>query len=421
MAAKSIGSVYCGLAAWLLLSLAAIRYDKAIVAVCLAFCAVYWRATAATLRRHRGLLLATAALLAWIALLTWLRDDRISRLLLIQYASFAACFIAALAALEHVDDPARAARIVLAFLLLTVLFVLIPERALYSGFLKVFQPFGEHQGRWSSIFNNPNNYGIGMAASFGVAVSLWLQGMIGIRVLSLATAVFVGQIYLSGSRAAVAAVAAVAATATFALLQRRRSATASRAAVALGLGALVLVAAAAAAVVLAPDSPWGRSASVPLGVRQIAWSEFLRLALEHPVTGTSAARFLTGGPVSHGHNLLLTLSVEWGLIGLALCLLWASRFHAAVSWSWPRAIAVMPFLIGQVVDDFHYFRPFGILAGMVAAWCAAVAPPSSGSDIGAAAEQRAEPPSHGAGQGRHAPGGDGAAGDHERQSGHSVA
>jgi O-antigen ligase len=384
MAARGIGSVYCGLAASLLLTLAAIRYDKAIIVIGLAFLAVYWRAAAATFRRHRALILTTAALLAWIAVLTWLRDDRISRLLLIQYASFATGFVAALVALDHVDDPAPAIRIVLLFLLLQVIWVFMPDSVLYSGFLRVFLPFGGHLGRWSSIFNNPNNYGIAMALAFALAVSLWLDRVIGTRLLLTAAAIAGGQIYLSGSRNAVVTVVAVALLAAFASRQRPMP---LRRAAAVATGVILLLAALVTATILASDHYWGRSVAIPLGIRQIAWTTFPRLALEHPLIGTSAGQFLTGELVAHGHNLLLTLAVEWSFIGLALCLLWAAQFAKAATWSWARVILVTPLLLGQVIDDFHYFRPFGVAAAIVAAWCIAVSPDrlARGPDVRAAA------------------------------------
>ena len=376
--ARSIGSGYCGLAASVLLALSTIRYDKAVAGLCLLFCALHWRAGIAAFERRRGLVLATLALIAWIAALTWLRDDRISRILLSQYASFALCFLAGLVALERVEDAARTARIVLLFiLLLPAIFVFVPESIVQADYMKVLHPFAMQHGRWTSIFGNANNFGIAMAAGIGLAISLWLERIIGGALLLTAGAIFGGQIYLSGSRNAVATVAILSLLAALTLLFRERPAAFGRPgpAVCAAVGVpVILLVAATTAVYFAPENHWGRSFVIPLGIRQIAWSQFPQLVLERPFTGTSAAAFLVGGPVAHGHNLALTLAVEWGLVGLGLSLCWAWQFFRAGAWTMARLIAVTPFLAGQVVDDFHYFRPFGLLAAMVAAWCVAVPP-----------------------------------------------
>ncbi len=381
--ARGVTGGYCGLAAALLLTLSAIRYDKAIVGLCLAFCALRWRDGVAVFRRRRGLIVATLALLAWIAGLTWFRDDRISYVLFYQYAAFALCFLAALVALERLDDAAPAARIMLLFSLLPVIFVFIPEPVMQAEYFRVLHPFALQHGRWTSIFNNANNYGIAMAAGIGLAASLWLEGVIGTTMLLAACAIFGGQIYLSGSRNAVATAAIILLLAALALLIRERPGAFTRvraAAIAAVGAAALMLAAAVTAVYIAPDNPWGRSFAVPLGIRQIAWTQFPQLVLERPFAGTSAARFLVGGPVAHGHNLPLTLAVEWGLVGLALCLAWAWQFYRASAWTMARLVAVAPFVAGQMVDDFHYFRPFGLGAAMVAAWCVAAPPGRAAKD-----------------------------------------
>ena len=370
---RTVERNFCGLALAGILLLSMIRYEKAIVAFCVGFCALFWRASRTSFVRHRGLVVASLALLAWIALLTWARDDRTSRILLVQYASYAALFLAVIAAMERFGHLAWNARLVLYFLLSLVTLAAVPESILYSDYLRVLQPFGEHGGRSSSIFNNPNNFGIFMAAGIGWTSSLWLERIIATRLVLISCAVFGAQIYLSGSRNAVATVAVVSLLVAIALVRRERSGLAGaepgRAAGMAAAAVVSIAVAAVAAAAFAPDDIWGRSVAIPSGIRQVAWSEFARMIVERPLAGTSAAALLAGKTVAHGHNLLLTLAAEWGLVGLGLCFWWALRFARAATWTMARIVAVTPFLVGQVIDDFHYFRPFGILAAFVAAWC----------------------------------------------------
>jgi O-antigen ligase len=119
----------------------------------------------------------------------------------------------------------------------------------------------------------------------------------------------------------------------------------------LALGALTgLAATAVVAFTLAPPDAKARLSGTgqalqegDLNYRQIVWSEAVRIIQEDPIFGTGAGAFRTAAVAVNkvGHNFVLSIAAELGLLGLALflgmlvlSLLSLRHTSAALRWLW---------------------------------------------------------------------------------------
>ncbi len=360
------------------LGLSLIRYDRSVLVLLVAFLLHARRELGDAVRARTDLAVAVAALLAWVATLSWWRGDRLALQFLVQYAGFAALFFATAATLASGRPGWMDRRLLLGFLVVVSLLLVVPREVLHGDFLKAFRPDEAFEGRWSLVFNNPNVYGMVMATGFCLAVTLWREGRLQAWLLAGLGGLFLFQVAMSGSRNAFG-VAGLGAAALVLLAWRGDGARAMR------LAAVALVAAIGLAIAyLAATGQLthsGQLQSTTLEVRLHAWRQTLDQVAAHPWTGIGTEALLTGRPHRHAHNLPLTFAAEFGLVGLALALVvvvLALRGATALA-----LVPLIPVFAGQVIDDFHFQRTFGLMAAVLLAGAAFPrtdrAPPASAS------------------------------------------
>jgi len=346
------------------LSLSLIRYDRTALALLLAFLLLAWREAVAALRARLDVAAAAFLLFAWIAALSLWRGDRLALQFLVQYAGFLALFLAAGAMQAAGRRPGDDQALAFWFLLAVSALLLVPASILYADFLKVFRPDEFYLGRWSLVFNNPNVYGMVMATGFCLAVALWHAGRLPAWGLAAAGLLFLFQVAMSRSRNAYG-VAGIGALVLAALAMRRGGAPALR-----GLAALLVVAIGGAIAYLAATGRLthaneAHGFGTTLDVRIHAWRTAIDQVSRHPWVGVGVQALLTGEPHRHAHNVALTLAAEFGLVGLALALafLAACLRHAGLA----ALVPLIPAFAGQMIDDFHFQRTFGLLTTLLMA------------------------------------------------------
>lgn len=347
------------------LALSLIRYDRTVLVLLLGFLLHARHALSAAIRARTDLAIAVALLLAWVAGLCWWRGDRLALQFLVQYAGFAALFFAT-AAMQAAGRPGwMDRRLLLGFLLVVSLLLVVPRDILHGDFLKAFRPDEAFEGRWSLVFNNPNVYGMVMATGFCLAVALWREGRLQAWLLAGLGALFLFQVAMSGSRNAFG-VAGLGAAALVLLAWRGDGARAMR------LAALALVAAIALAIAyLAATGQLthsGQLQATTLEVRMHAWRQTIDQVAAYPWTGIGTEALLTGRPHRHAHNLPLTFAAEFGLVGLALAV--SVVVLALRGASVLALVPLIPAFAGQVIDDFHFQRTFGLMAAVLLAGAA---------------------------------------------------
>jgi len=347
------------------LGLSLIRYDRTVLVLLVLFLLHARKELGDALRARTGLAVAVAALLAWVAGLCWWRGDRLALQFLAQYAGFAALFFAAAAMLATGRPGWMDRRLLLGFLLAVSLLLVVPREVLHGDYLKAFRPDEAFEGRWSLVFNNPNVYGMVMATGFCLAVTLWREGRLQAWLLAGLGALFLFQVAMSGSRNAFG-VAGLGAAALVLLAWRGDGARAMR------LAAVALVAAIGLAIAyLAATGQLthaGQMQATTLEVRMHAWRQTIDQVAAHPWTGIGTEALLTGRPVRHAHNLPLTFAAEFGLVGLALAL--AVVVLALRGASILALVPLIPVFAGQMIDDFHFQRTFGLMAAVLLAGAA---------------------------------------------------
>lgn len=347
------------------LALSLIRYDRTVLVLLLAFLIHARRELGEAVRTRLGLAAAVALLLAWVAALCWWRGDRLALQFLVQYAGVAALFFAAAAMLAQGRPGWMDRRLLLGFLVAVSLLLVVPRDILHGDFLKAFRPDEAFEGRWSLVFNNPNVYGMVMATGFCLAVSLWREGRLQAWLLAGLGALFLFQVAMSGSRNALG-VAGLGAVALVLLAWRGDAARAMRWAALALVAALTLGIAYLAATGQLTHS--GQMQATTLEVRLHAWRQTLDQVAAHPWTGIGTEALLTGRPHRHAHNLPLTFAAEFGLVGLGLAL--AVVALALRGASVLALVPLIPVFAGQVIDDFHFQRSFGLMAAVLLAGAA---------------------------------------------------
>lgn len=346
------------------LGLSLIRYDRTILALLAAFCVLAWREVRSALRGRPDVAFAALLLFAWVAALSLWRGDRLAVQFLVQYAGCFALFLAAGAMQTAGRRPSDDHLLAFWFLLAVSLLLLVPSSVLYADFLKVFRPDEAFAGRWSLVFNNPNVYGIAMAAGFCLAIALWRAGRLPAWGLLAASLVFLFQVAMSRSRNAYG-VAGLGALALAALAMRQGGALLLR-----GLAALLVLAIGGAIAYLAATGRLthaneAHGFATTLDVRFHAWRTTVEQVARHPWTGVGVQALLTGGPHRHAHNLPLTFAAEVGLVGLALALAFLAACLRRASLA--AVVPLIPALAGQMIDDFHFQRTFGLLTALLLA------------------------------------------------------
>lgn len=359
------------------LALSLIRYDRTALALLLLFLVLARDSLSAAARARPDVIAAAFALFAWVAALCLWRVDRLALQFLVQYAGYAAMFLAAASMLAE-GRSAAADRVLLLWCLAAVcVLLLVPRELLYSDFLKVFRPDEPFAGRWSLVFNNPIVYAIIMATGFCLAIAAWRDGRLPVGGLAALSALFLFQIAMSGSRNGVG----VAGLGALALVALSFGASGTKL---LRAGAVVL--AAAIALGIAYLAATGRLTHVndahgfgtTMDVRLAAWRVALEKIAAHPLTGVGTEAILTAQPFRHAHNVLLTWAMEFGLVGLGLAILLlvlALRRAPAAA-----LIPLIPALAGQMIDDFHFQRSFGLLTAVLLADAAFARPPVARTD-----------------------------------------
>jgi O-antigen ligase len=102
-----------------------------------------------------------------------------------------------------------------------------------------------------------------------------------------------------------------------------------------------------------------------LDVRVHAWRAALDQVGQHPWVGVGTEALLTDQSHRHAHNVVLTWAAEFGLVGLALAL--ACLFCCLRRARLAALVPLIPVLAGQMIDDFHFQRTFGLLAAVLLA------------------------------------------------------
>ena len=238
----------------------------------------------------------------------------------------------------------------------------------------------EVHGRVTGGTFHPND--VGMILALGIPIAAYFIGVPGAeswrrvrRAASTAYLPLAGfAVLITGSRAALGAMVPGLAYLGYTVSRRRPM-------VAVGSGlALVVVAALAvpllpARVILRLEGTESAVNGGDLNERTEVWAEALRLFHSHPITGIGSGAFRSAavGVNKVGHNFVLALLAEVGVVGFGLfaamlvaALLYVRRMTPMVRWLWLTLF--MAWLFAAMLHNWEYRKQTWFLIALVVGW-----------------------------------------------------
>lgn len=360
-----------------------------------------WRerhTAAAALRRHRRLLIATAALYGWV----WLSAlngvlPALSMRIAAKYGGYLVVFGCLLVLLQRRAEWGRAQRTAHAVL------VALGILGAIEYWFPVF-PFTQVRGqlisypRVTSLLLWPNQHGVLMAIGVALGAALCREGRIPTWADNATQPLFLLALALSGSRNGWCSFAGLLAIST------AMRVTSVRRAVVLGLGFILLLLtfpvpiaqlglrdvpglplSQSVAGIALPDGSHMTTPAQTLASRRAVWRAAITEIEQHPLSGlgpdvfaTTIGPRITGQVGINTHDLPLNLATDLGLVGLLLAAVWlAVLLRAGDLRRWTASLPLLGLGLGQIVDCFTYDYTF-IVFGLFFAACYASVPREAG-------------------------------------------